>query len=149
MACLKFSKNCLNVSMEQQCQHFFRLCIILLSVFTIFLICIWCFPCNTTFVFKRLIISYRIFIIINSKRVIIIKRRTIRLIPVVIPQTSCCFSVILLYSSKLYIGITTSRSSAFSINTLLIFDMQLVNGAFFLNVKNLFHMSIFLLRLFL
>ena len=65
-----------------------------------------------------------------------------RFISVVIPQTSCCFSAILLYSTKLYIGTTTSRSSALSINTLLIFDMQLVNDALFLNAKNLFFMSI-------
>ena len=42
----------------------------------------------------------------------------------------------------MYIGITKSRSSALSINTLLIFDMQLVNGALFLNAKNLFLMLI-------
>ena len=47
-----------------------------------------------------------------------------------------------MYSIKLYIGITTSTSSAFSINALLIFDMQLVNGALFLNAKDLFLTSI-------
>ena len=47
-----------------------------------------------------------------------------------------------MYSIKLYTGITTSTSSAFSINTLLIFDMQLVNGALFLNAKDLFLTSI-------
>ena len=40
-------------------------------------------------------------------------------------------------------GITTS--SALSINTLLVFDIQLVNGALFLNAKDLFLMSIKLL----
>ena len=41
----------------------------------------------------------------------------------------------LLYSIKLYVDITTSKPSAFSINTLLIFDIQLINGALFLNAK--------------
>ena len=38
-----------------------------------------------------------------------------------------------MYSSKLYIGVTTSKSSALSICTTLIFEMQLINGALFLN----------------
>ena len=37
---------------------------------------------------------------------------------------------------------TTSKSSALSVNTLLIFDVQLVNGALLLNAKDLFLMSI-------
>ena len=39
---------------------------------------------------------------------------------------------LLLYSKKLYIGITISRSSALSINVLLIFDMHDLNVALFL-----------------
>ena len=35
-------------------------------------------------------------------------------------------------SSKLYIGIVTSKSSALLINVPLIFEMQLINGALFL-----------------
>ena len=42
----------------------------------------------------------------------------------------------------MYIGIATSKSSALSINTLLIFEMQLVNDKMFLNAKDLFLMSI-------
>ena len=41
----------------------------------------------------------------------------------------------LLYSSKLYIGITTSKSSALSIFTPLIFEIQLINGALFLKTN--------------
>ena len=41
-------------------------------------------------------------------------------------------------------GITTSKSSALSMNVLLIFEMQLINGALFLNAKGPF----FLLLLF-
>ena len=52
------------------------------------------------------------------------------------------FYSFLLYSSKLCIGIRTSKSFALSINTLLIFDIQLVNGVLFLNAENLFLMSI-------
>ena len=62
-------------------------------------------------------------------------------ISVIITQTSCCSSIIFLYSSKLYIAVTTSKSFSLSINTLLIFDMQLVNSVLFLNAKNLFLMS--------
>ena len=113
----------------------FSLCISLLSVFTIFLICIWCFFCNTAFVFKRLRICYGFCIVIGGRSII-------RFISVIIPETTCCFSVILLYSSKLYIGITTSKSFALSIKTLLIFDVQWVNEALFLNAKNLFLTSI-------
>ena len=126
--CLKFSKNCLNVLMEQQFQDFFSL---FCSAFSPFFICISCFSCNTCLVFYWCRIYYGICIITIS-------RKLIRLISVIIPQTSCCFSIVLLYSRKLYIGITTSKSSALWINTLLIFDMQLVNGASFLNPKNLF-----------
>ena len=43
-----------------------------------------------------------------------------------------------LYSSKLYIDITTSKSSAFSINKPFIFEMQEINGALLLNAKGLF-----------
>ena len=35
-------------------------------------------------------------------------------------------------------GIKTSKSSALSISTLFIFDMQLVNGALLLNAEDLF-----------
>ena len=38
----------------------------------------------------------------------------------------------------MYIGITKSKSSAFSIFTPLIYEMQLMNGALFLNVTALF-----------
>ena len=41
-------------------------------------------------------------------------------------------------------GIATSKSSALSMSVLLIFEMQLINGALFLNAKGLF----FLLLLF-
>ena len=87
---------------------------------------------------------YGVCIIINSRRVIIIKRRIIRLISI-IPKTSCCFSVIFTVFNPnciIYIGLVIFISSALSINTLLIFDMKLVNGALFLNAKNLFHVWI-------
>ena len=41
----------------------------------------------------------------------------------------------MLYSSKLYIGITTSNSSALSIFTPLMFEMQLINGLLFLKTN--------------
>ena len=41
----------------------------------------------------------------------------------------------MLYSSKLYIGITTSKSSALSIFIPLIFEIQLINGALFLKIN--------------
>ena len=41
----------------------------------------------------------------------------------------------MLYSSKLYIGITTYKSSALSIFTPLIFEIQLINGALFLKTN--------------
>ena len=41
----------------------------------------------------------------------------------------------MLYSSKLYIGITASKSSALSIFIPLIFEIQLINGALFLKIK--------------
>ena len=44
----------------------------------------------------------------------------------------------LLYSNKLHIGITISRSFALSINALLIFDMRDINEALFLKVGFLF-----------
>ena len=44
----------------------------------------------------------------------------------------------LLYSSKLYMGIAASKSSALSIFTPLIFEMQVINGELFLNVTALF-----------
>ena len=37
-----------------------------------------------------------------------------------------------MYSINLYTGITTSKSSTLSIDTPLIFEMQLINGALFL-----------------
>ena len=43
----------------------------------------------------------------------------------------------MMHSNKLYIGIATSKSSALSINTFLIFKKQLVNGEFFLKKKPL------------
>ena len=42
-----------------------------------------------------------------------------------------------MYSSKLYIGITTSKSFALSICVLFILLMQSVNGAQFLNIASL------------
>ena len=39
-------------------------------------------------------------------------------------------------------GITTSKSSALSIFTPLIFEMQLINGALFLNVVALFFFAL-------
>ena len=42
-----------------------------------------------------------------------------------------------MYSNKLYIGITTSKSSAVSIFMPLIFEMQFINGALFLNAAAL------------
>ena len=45
-------------------------------------------------------------------------------------------------TTGMYIGIKTYRSYALSINTLLIFDMQLVNGTLFLNAKGLLLISI-------
>ena len=61
---------------------------------------------------------------------IIIICATIWFISIVIPQTSCC-------SSKLYIGITTCKSSALSIFMPLIFVIQLINffNFFSLNVS--------------
>ena len=50
-------------------------------------------------------------------------------IPVITPQTICCFSVFLLH----FIGISTSKSSALSSNTLLLFETQLIDGALFLS----------------
>ena len=43
-----------------------------------------------------------------------------------------------LYSDRLYIGMIMARSSALSINVLLIFDMRDLNGLIFLNVSFLF-----------
>ena len=40
-----------------------------------------------------------------------------------------------MYSSKLYIDITTSKSSALSVSVLFIFEMQEVNGALFLKAN--------------
>ena len=48
-----------------------------------------------------------------------------------------------MYSSKLYIGITTSKSSALSIFMPLIFEIQLINGALFLNATALFLFALF------
>ena len=45
----------------------------------------------------------------------------------------------------MYIDITTSKSSAFPINTPLIFQMQQINGALFLNANDLFLLSLILL----
>ena len=47
------------------------------------------------------------------------------------------FEWFLLYSIKLYMGITTSKSSAFSINTLLIFETEEINGTIFLKANYL------------
>ena len=44
----------------------------------------------------------------------------------------------LLYSIKFCNGIAMSTSSTFSINTPFTFEMQEINGAFFLNAKGLF-----------
>ena len=41
----------------------------------------------------------------------------------------------LLHSSKLFIGITTSKSSALSIFTPLVFEIQLINGVLFLKTN--------------
>ena len=123
-------------------QIFLSLCISLLSVFTVLLICIWCFSCNTAFVFKRLRICYGACIINGGRRII-------RFIAVIIPQTVVflkfllfVFLKFLLYSSTVYIGITTSRSSALSIKTLLIFDMQLVNGGKTLILMSIIHLPL-------
>ena len=43
----------------------------------------------------------------------------------------------------MYIGITTSKSSALSILSPLIFEMQLMNGALFLNATFLFLFALF------
>ena len=48
------------------------------------------------------------------------------------------FNNFFLYSIKLHISITISKSSALLINTLLIFDIQLINAAMFFNAKDLF-----------
>ena len=64
-------------------------------------------------------------------------------ISVIIPQTASFFLVILLYSSKLYIAITTSKSSALWINTLFIFEMLLINGALSLNAALIFFVALF------
>ena len=44
------------------------------------------------------------------------------------------FEWFLLYSIKLYMGITTSKSSAFSINTLLIFETHDILKANYLSI---------------
>ena len=88
--------------------------------------CIWCRVC------------YRIYIIINNARNIIIRRRIIRSISVIIKQTTCCFSIVFTVFNQIDIDIATSKSSSLSVNTLLIFDMQLINGALFLSDDNLF-----------
>ena len=53
------------------------------------------------------------------------------------------FFKFLLYSSKSYIGITTSKPSALSLFTPLIFEIQLINGALFLNATALFLCALF------
>ena len=83
---------------------------------------------NICFVIKRLWIY-------NWVLYVIVICITVWFISIIIPQTSCCFLYFLLYSSKLYIGITTSNSSALSVFTPLIFEMQLINGAFFLETN--------------
>ena len=49
----------------------------------------------------------------------------------------------MLYSSKLYISITTSRSSALSICTPLIFEMWLISGVLFLILISLLTLQFF------
>ena len=86
-ACLNFSENWLNVLMVQQFKDFFSLCLSLLSIFTVLLICIWCFSCNTAFVFKKHRICYGICIMIISREIIL-------LISIAIPLTAGCFSIV-------------------------------------------------------
>ena len=55
------------------------------------------FKLNTAFIFKRIRTFYGVCIVINSRSVIAnvgIKKRIIKLIPVITPKTACCFSVI-------------------------------------------------------
>ena len=121
MVYLKFSKNCLNVSMVQQLQ--FHFCQLFLHHNQLPQHQHYKFSCNTCLVFKKF----------RSR-----KKRITWFIAVIIPQAACCFLEFLLYSSKLYIGITKSKSSALSICTPLIFEIHLINGALCLNVTTLF-----------
>ena len=85
---ITFSKNFLNVLMEEQFQDLFTPYLSLLSGYVIFWICIWCFSCNICFVFKTFRICYGFCIIINNRRIITkrgIKRRIIRFIFVMAP----------------------------------------------------------------
>lgn len=52
--------------------------------------------------------------------------------------------MLLLYSNRLCITIATFRPFVFSTYVLFIFGMQSVNGAQFLNVTWLFHLSVYL-----
>ena len=108
------------------------------SVFSPFSWFAFAFSCNTTFVFKTLRICYRICIVVNRRRVIIIKRRIIRFMSVIIPQTTCCFSIIFTVLKQIVHWHHNIYITALSINTLFIFDMQLISVALFLNAKNLF-----------
>ena len=90
---------------------FFLVFVFSCSVFLPFLDFHSMFFCNTAFVFKRLRICYELCIIIGGRSII-------RFISVIIPQTSCCFSIVFTVLKQINIGITTSKSSALSINTL-------------------------------
>ena len=79
------------------------------------------------FVIKRLWThDWRVYTIIYT---------TILFVPIIVSQSTCCFSIIFTVSSKLYIGIVTSKSSALPIFTPLILEVQLINGALFLKTN--------------
>ena len=73
--------------------------------------------CNTCFIFKRF----------RTRR-----KNIIWFISITTPQLTP------LSSSKWHVGITTSKSSALSIFTLLTFEMQLINRTLFFNTDALF-----------
>ena len=124
MAYLKLSKKILSVLVEQQLQlHFIDFVCIITSITNTKIISI---SCNTCLVFK----GFRIR-----------RKRITWFISVIIPQTPYYFSEIFAVSKQ--IGITTSRSSALSFCTPLIFEMQLINGALFLNATALFLLALF------
>ena len=102
---------------------------------------------NFSFIFTNFICIIPFFTITNVisisfntcpifKRLRIGRNRITWFISIIIPQTAC-----LLYSSKLYTGITTSKSSALSIFMALIFEVQLINGAFFFRNQLFFHQT--------
>ena len=104
---------------------------------------------NFSFIFTNFVCIIIIFVIINIisiscntclvfKRFRIRRKRIAWFISAKIPQTACCFLELSLYSNKLYIDITTSKSSSLSICIPLISEMQLINGALFLNATLLF-----------